>query len=93
MYFNGMPYLGKGAWDGTYNGFSTESEDNVHPKTQVSGDTFRVPLPNPGRWFVRYSIEIEAEGKDREQYSHVKHTSTLVFQISNERKKPGAGSH
>ena len=24
MYFNGMPYLGKGAWDGTYNGFSTE---------------------------------------------------------------------
>ncbi len=86
IYFNGNPYTGKGNWDATYSGFSTESEDYFHPATEIAGDTIRIPLPNTGRWFVRYSIKIEAEGEDLKDYTHMKHTSTLVFQIPNERK-------
>ncbi len=88
IYFNGKPYTGKGTWDATYSGFSTESEDNFHPATEISGDTIRIPVPNTGRWFVRYSIKIEAEGEDLKDYTHMKHTSTMVFQIPNERKGP-----
>ena len=88
VYYNGKPYTGQGTWDATYSGFSTESEDNFYPKTTVSGDTVRIPVPHPGRWFVRYFIKIDATGKDLEKFTRMKHTATLVFQIPNERKTP-----
>ncbi|MCK5231614.1 MAG: DUF4198 domain-containing protein [Desulfobulbaceae bacterium] len=93
VYYNDKPYTGQGTWDATYSGFSTESEDNFYPKTAVSGDTVKIHIPKPGRWFVRYFIKINATGKDLEKYTHMKHTATLVFQISNERKTPEAKSN
>lgn len=92
VYDKGKPYAGPGTWDATFSGFSTESEDNFYPKTAVSGDTVRIPVPHPGRWFVRYFIKIDASGKDRQKYTRMKHTATLVFQIPNERKNPRAGA-
>ena len=93
VYFNGKPYTGHGAWGATYNGFSTEAEDNYYPNVEVSGDTIRIPIPQAGRWYVRYSLEIDATGKDLEQYNQMKHTSTLVFEIPNERKTSDSDSH
>ena len=69
------------------------AEDNAHPKTEVAGDTLRIPIPNPGRWFVRYFIKIDAQEDDRANYTQMKHTATLVFQIPNSRKTPDKGSH
>lgn len=93
VYFNGKLFSGQGTWDATYSGFSTESEDNFYPKTAVAGDTVRIHIPHPGRWFVRYYIKIDATGNDLKKYTQMKHTATLVFQIPNERKTPRAGSH
>jgi uncharacterized GH25 family protein len=93
VYFNGKPYTGQGTWDATYNGFSTQAEDNFFPRTAVSGDTIRLTVPHPGRWYFRYSIKIDAAGKDLEQYTQMKHTATLVFEIPNERKAPASTSH
>ncbi len=86
VYFRGSPYTGPGTWDATYNGFSTEAEDNFYSKTEVSGDTLRIPIPRPGRWFVRYYIKTDAAGADREKYNQEKQTATLVFQIPNKPK-------
>jgi uncharacterized GH25 family protein len=93
IFLNGKPYSGQGTWDATYNGYSTESEDNAYSKTTVSGDTFRIPIPLPGRWFVRYSIKIDAQDSEQEQFSQLKHTATLVFQIPNERKNSDSKAH
>ena len=93
IYYQGRPYTGQGAWDATYNGFSTQPEDNFHPKTMVSGDTIHVPIPRPGRWFVRYYIKIDAAGEELKKYTQMKHTSTIVFEIPNERKTPDQDSH
>jgi uncharacterized GH25 family protein len=93
VFFNGKPYSGRGTWDATYNGFSTVAEDNAYPKTETVGDTLRIPIPLSGRWFVRYFIKIDAQGADRENYTQMKHTATLVFQIPNSRKTPASGSH
>jgi hypothetical protein len=92
VYFNGELFSGQGIWDATYSGFSTESEDNFYPKAAVSGDTVRIHIPHPGRWFVRYYIKIDATGNDLKKYTQMKHTATLVFQIPNERKTPESGS-
>ena len=89
VYFKGKPYTGPGTWNATYNGFSTHSEDYYYSKTAVSGDTIRIPIPRSGRWFVRYSVKVEAEGADREKYLQEKQTATLVFQIPGEVKNPG----
>lgn len=88
VYLDGASYTGEGTWDATYNGYSTEAEDNAYPKTEVSGPRLRIPIPFPGRWFVRYSIKIDAQGEDRADYTHIKHTATLVFQIPNAHKQP-----
>ena len=93
VYLNGKPYTGQGAWDATYNGFSTEAEDKYYSVTKVSGDTVRILVPQPGRWFVRYYITIDATGKDAEQYNQTMHTSTLVFQIPNAPKTSRSGAH
>ena len=86
VYRNGKPYTGEGTWDATYNGFSTEAEDNFHPKTKSINGTFDVPIPNAGRWFVRYFIKADAAADKRDLYSQEKLTATLVFQVSNPRK-------
>ena len=93
IYFNGEPYAGKGTWDATYNGYSTVAEDNAYPKTENFGDKLRIPIPLPGRWFVRYHIKIDARGADREDYTQMKHTATMVFEIPNHRKTPVSGGH
>ncbi|MFP4452017.1 MAG: DUF4198 domain-containing protein [Desulfobacterales bacterium] len=89
IYFKGAPYTGSGTWDATYNGFSTYAEDNFYPKTSVSGDTLRVSVPRPGRWFVRYSVKADASGADREKYLQEKQTATLVFEIPGKAEKAG----
>jgi uncharacterized GH25 family protein len=88
IYLKGSPYSGEGTWDATYNGFSTQPEDNFYSKTKVSGDTLQILIPNSGRWFVRYFIKVDATGSDIEKYTQEKRTATLVFEIPNERKKP-----
>ncbi len=90
IYLNGQPYSGKGTWDATYNGYSTVAEDNAYPKAETIGHTIRIPIPLSGRWFVRYFIKIDAQGADRADYTKMKHTATLVFQIPNPRKTPNA---
>lgn len=93
VYLNGQPYEGEGSWDATYNGFSTVAEDNFYPKQAVTGDSVEIFVPRPGRWYVRYFIKIEATGADKEQFTHMKHTATLVFQIPNERKRAKSSGH
>ncbi len=93
IYMDGKPYAGEGVWDATYMGFSTESEDHFHPRTPVTGSRLSIPVPHPGRWFVRYAVTGPAPEKDREKYLHMKLTATLTFQIDNERKTPETDSH
>ena len=93
VFFKGEPYDGPGEWDATYSGFSTEAEDNFHPKTQVKGGVFKVRLPNAGRWFVRYWIKVDAEGPEKEEFNQAKSTASLVFQIPNKRRNPKIDAH
>ena len=93
VYFKGKPYQGVGTWDATYNGFSTQPEDNYYPKQQVSGSSFKVFIPRPGRWYLRYFIKIPAEGKDKEQYTHEKNTATMVFEVAGPRKRAKSSGH
>jgi len=93
VYMDGEPYAGEGVWDATYMGFSTESEDHFHPKTPVTGSRLSIPVPHPGRWFVRYAVTVPAPEKDRDKYRQMKLTTTLTFQIDNARKTPESDSH
>jgi uncharacterized GH25 family protein len=93
VFFEGQPYAGQGTWDATLNGFSTQAEDNFYPKTKVSGDVIRIPIPHPGRWYVRYFIKVDAQGDDLEQYTRMKRTATLVFQIPSQAKRTMEKSH
>lgn len=86
VYYNGKKYEGKGTWDATYNGFSTESEDLFYQATEVTGGNIVMPVTRPGRWFVRYYFKTEATGEDKEKYTQMKYTATLVFQVPNEKK-------
>ncbi|MCG8632807.1 MAG: DUF4198 domain-containing protein [Desulfobacterales bacterium] len=88
IYMDGKLYEGKGTWDATYMGFSTESEDTLYPKTEVTGSRLSIPLPNTGRWFARYSVKVPAPEKDRDKYLQMKLSATLTFQINNKRKTP-----
>ena len=87
VYFNGKPYTGSGKWDATYSGFSTLAEDPYYPTKEISGDTIRMFVPNPGRWFVRYAIKIDAPPEEKESYNQLKYTATLVFEIPNKRMR------
>ncbi|PIE71369.1 MAG: hypothetical protein CSA22_03345 [Deltaproteobacteria bacterium] len=93
VYYKGKPYMGKGTWDATYSGFSTASEDNYYPKTEVIGDTVNLFVPNTGRWFVRYFFKTDATGEALKHCTQIKHTATLVFEVPNARKRPGKGGH
>ena len=87
VYQNGKLFTGQGTWDATYNGFSTIAENMFHPKTQVNGSRITIPIPNPGRWFIRYFVKVPAPEEERQTYKQMKLTATLVFQVDNERKK------
>ncbi len=93
VYMDGKPYTGQGTWDATYMGFSTQAEDNFYPHTQVTGSRVSIPLPTPGRWFIRYSIKMDAPDQDKDKYLQMKLTATLTLQIDNERKTPEPESH
>lgn len=93
VYLDGKPYTGKGIWDATYMGFSTQAEDNFYPHTESFGPRISIALPNPGRWFIRYFIKVDAPEQDKDKYLQMKLTATLTLQIDNERKTPKAESH
>ncbi len=90
VYRNGEPYTGEGFFDATYNGFSTEAEDNYIPKTAVKGGKFSLPLDVTGRWFVRFYTKTDPPAEWRDDCLKEKRTATLVFEIPNARKRPKA---
>ncbi|WP_035238532.1 DUF4198 domain-containing protein [Desulfobacter vibrioformis] len=90
---DGKPYTGEGTWDATYMGFSTLAEDNFYPHTNVNGSKVSIPLPNPGRWFIRYFIKVDAPEQEKDKYLQMKLTASLTLQIDNERKRPESKSH
>lgn len=93
IYNEGKPYTGKGTWDATYNGFSTEAEDMYIPRTVVEGGKFSLKISNSDRWFIRYFTKVDAKGSEKELFKQNKRTATLVFQVRNERKRPKPKSH
>ncbi|WP_319406528.1 hypothetical protein [uncultured Desulfosarcina sp.] len=48
----------------------------------------------PAKWLglVFYFIKIDAQGDEQEPYTQMKHTATLVFQISNVPKTSASGA-
>ncbi len=88
VYMDGKPYKGKGFWDATYNGFSTQAEDMYFPKQEITGGTFTLPLDVPGRWFVRFFAKTPPAGGANRDYLQEKRTTTLVFEVPNKRKRP-----
>lgn len=93
VFSGGKRYSGKGHWDATYGGYSTESEDLYHPGVDVSGDTIKVSLDQPGKWFIRYYIKRDAAPDKREEYLQLKQTATLVVLVPNERRQPRPEHH
>lgn len=93
VFRNGRRYTGKGHWDATYGGFSTEAEDLYHPRAEVNGDTIKVALDHPGKWFIRYYIKTDAPEDKKGEYLQLKQTATLVVLVPNERKRPHPGHH
>jgi uncharacterized GH25 family protein len=88
VYLNGKPYTGMGEWDATYSGYSTEFEDYCVQKSPVEGGIINFKIPNTGRWFVRYYINIDAEGEATAHYNQMKLSASLVFEIPNQRRSP-----
>ncbi|THB67430.1 MAG: DUF4198 domain-containing protein [Desulfovibrio sp.] len=93
VYMDGEPYSGEGFYDATYMGFSVHSEDMYIPRTEVSDGTFRFPVDVAGRWFVRFYTKTEAPEEQRSEYLQEKRTTTLVFEVPGERRRPEIDSH
>lgn len=93
VFLNGKPYTGEGFWDATFNGYSTQAEDYYFQRTHVKNGRFQFPLEHTGRWFVRFFLKIPATPSEQGKYLHKKLTTTLVFEIPNERRKPKVDSH
>ncbi len=92
VYVDGTPYSGHGFWDATYNGFSTQAEDMYIPRQEISDGRISIPLDVTGRWFVRFYTKTPPKQKSND-YTLEKKTTTLVFEIPNERKRPKVDSH
>lgn len=92
VYMDGKPYTGKGFWDATYNGFSTCAEDMYVPRREVADGVIRLPVDVTGRWFVRFYTKTPAPQGTKE-FLQEKKTTTLVFEVPNERKRPKIDSH
>ncbi len=84
---DGKPFTGQGVWDATYNGFSTQAEDMFFPKTKVKGSRFSMVIEHPGRWFLRYTTSEDAPEAERENYHKLKLSTSMVFQVDNERRR------
>ena len=93
IYKKGKPFNGKGEWDATFSGFSTEAEDLFYPKSEIEGGIIRVSLTHPGRWFIRFSAKADAPVEQRDQFKQTKDTATLVIELPNQRKRPRTGGH
>lgn len=89
----GRPYNGAGHWDATYNGYSTQAEDMYVQKTAVTDGVVRLKLDTTGRWFLRFYIKTDAPENKKSEYLTQKLTTTLVFELPNERRKPKVDSH
>ena len=92
VYQNGKPYAGTGYWDATYNGFSTQAEDMYHVRKEIKDGRIEMPVDVTGRWFVRFFTKVPAKDGNK-NYMHEKQTTTLVFEIPNERIRPKTDSH
>lgn len=93
VFRDGKPYSGPGHWDATYGGYSTEAEDLYHPGQDMEGDTIKVPLDHPGKWFIRYYIKTSAPPDKKNEYLQLKQTATLVVLVPNERRHPRPEHH
>lgn len=93
VYNDGKPYAGKGFWDATYAGFSSEAEDMYFPRTEITGSEFTLPIEQSGRWFVRFFTKTDAPENRKNEYLTEKRTTTLTFEVRNERKRPKIDSH
>jgi len=93
VYREGKPYASKGHWDATYGGYSTESEDLYHSGVDVKGDTIKVALDQPGKWFIRYYIKTDATAEKKDEYLKLKQTATLVVLVPNGRKQLQPAHH
>jgi uncharacterized GH25 family protein len=93
VYNDGQPYDGKGFWDATYTGFSTEAEDLYIQKTPCDAGQFSVPIDVSGRWFIRFYTKTPAPEERQKEYLTEKRTATLVFEVRNERRRPALDSH
>lgn len=93
VYNEGKPYTGKGSWDATYAGFSSEAEDMYFQRTEMSGGKFTLPIEQSGRWFVRFFIKTEAPENKKNEYLTEKRTTTLTFEVRNKRIRPKIDSH
>lgn len=87
------PYNGPGDWDTTYLGYSTQPEDMFIQRTHVEDGVVRFRVETTGRWYVRFFIKTDAPKNKRSEYLKQKMTTTLVFEIPNERRKPKVDSH
>ena len=93
VYRSGKPFTGSGTWTATYNGFSTESEDLYIPNTTAENGRFTVPIDEAGRWYIRFFTKTDAPEDKRSEYLTEKLTTTLVFEVRNERKRPVNSGH
>lgn len=93
VYADKKPYSGEGVWDATYSGFSTEAEDMYIPQTKTTDGKFVVPVDHAGRWFVRFFSKTPAPETKKTEYLTEKRTTTFVFEVRNERRRPQADSH
>lgn len=93
VFLNGKPYTGDGFWDATYNGYSTQAEDYYFQRSHIKNGRFNFPIEHTGRWFVRFFLKIPAPQGEQGKYFHKKLTTTLVFEIPNERRKAKIDSH
>ncbi|PID73176.1 MAG: hypothetical protein CSB33_05115 [Desulfobacterales bacterium] len=92
-YMDGKPYTGDGFYDATYNGFSPHAEDLYIPRTPVTGGKFEVDLAAAGRWYIRFFTKTDPPENLRSEFLKEKRTSTLVFELPGERKRPKADDH
>ena len=82
VWSKGKPYTGEGTWDASYEGYSTKSEDMFYKKTTVTnGETVKVPITRPGRWFIRYATKTDATGEALNACNQLKQSASLVFQF------------
>lgn len=89
----GRPYTGPGEWDATYMGYSTQAEDMFLQKSPTKDGVVRFKLATTGRWFVRFAIKTPAPETKKSEFLTQKLTTTLVFEVPNQRRKPKVDSH